>query len=294
MNKTEYIIRQLAKTNKKNYENYVVTRIWHLLNNLDIKFVTQQHVTRPNGRALTDMYFPQIKLHIEINELHHKKQVNQDAAREADIINATGHGFETIEVCDKTNYDKTIEDINKRIDEVVVIINNKFVPEKSLPWDIEAEYNPQTYIDKGLISVDDNVAFRTIADACNCFGRSYKLCMRGFYKHAIEERMLWFPKLYKNEGWLNEISPDENEISEKQIKKTKKHKNYSEYFKWAKSKPDQLKERVTFAHATSNLGETMYRFKGVYKLDLAKSEASGKSVYIRTDKSVKTYSPLIK
>lgn len=44
MNKKEYIIRQIAKTNKKNYENYVVTRIFHLINRLDIKFVTQQYV----------------------------------------------------------------------------------------------------------------------------------------------------------------------------------------------------------------------------------------------------------
>lgn len=41
MVKLKYIIKQLSKTNKKNYENYVVTRIWHKLNDLDYKFVTQ-------------------------------------------------------------------------------------------------------------------------------------------------------------------------------------------------------------------------------------------------------------
>ncbi len=71
MNRTEFILRQISKTNKKSYENYVVTRIWHLLNDLNIKIVTQQHVTRPAGRALTDLYFPQIKLHVEIDEGHH-------------------------------------------------------------------------------------------------------------------------------------------------------------------------------------------------------------------------------
>lgn len=32
MQKYNFIKKQLAKTNKKNDENYVVTRIWHLLN----------------------------------------------------------------------------------------------------------------------------------------------------------------------------------------------------------------------------------------------------------------------
>jgi len=52
MTKREYVIRQIAKTNKKNYENYVVTRIYHLLNRTDVKFVTQQYVNRPEGHAL--------------------------------------------------------------------------------------------------------------------------------------------------------------------------------------------------------------------------------------------------
>ena len=59
MTKREYIIRQIAKTNKKKYENYVVTRIFHRLNRDDVKFMTQQFVNRPEGHALTDMYFPQ-------------------------------------------------------------------------------------------------------------------------------------------------------------------------------------------------------------------------------------------
>ncbi|WP_193751403.1 AbaSI family restriction endonuclease [Bacillus coahuilensis] len=61
MLKYNYIKAQLAKTNKKNDENYVVTRLWNKLDNTDIKFITQQYVVRENGKyALTDMYFPQV------------------------------------------------------------------------------------------------------------------------------------------------------------------------------------------------------------------------------------------
>ena len=98
MTKRDYIIRQIAKTNKKNYENYVVTRIYHMLNRTDIKFVTQQYVNRPEGHALTDMYFPQIQLHIEIDEPFHNKQVDLDIDRETDIIQATDHHISRIEI----------------------------------------------------------------------------------------------------------------------------------------------------------------------------------------------------
>ncbi|MEY2829079.1 MAG: hypothetical protein RIQ33_937, partial [Bacteroidota bacterium] len=106
MTKREYVIRQIAKTNKKNYENYVVTRIYHRLNRNDVKFSTQQFVNRPEGHALTDMYFPQLKLHIEIDEPFHKKQKEMDINRETDIIQATNHEILRIEITEK------IEDID--------------------------------------------------------------------------------------------------------------------------------------------------------------------------------------
>ena len=44
MDKKEYLLRQLAKTDKKNYEAYIVSRIIHRLDDLAVKAVTQQHV----------------------------------------------------------------------------------------------------------------------------------------------------------------------------------------------------------------------------------------------------------
>ena len=110
MNKLEFICRQLSRAENKTFEHYVVTRIWHLLNDTDLKFITQQYVVRPEGRALTDMYFPQLHKHIEIDEGHHKKQIESDKLREADIINATGHTIFRVDVT------KTIDEINEEID----------------------------------------------------------------------------------------------------------------------------------------------------------------------------------
>lgn len=302
MNKTDYIVRQIAKSYKKKYENYVITRIWHLVNNLDIKFVTQQHVTREKGRALTDMYFPQLQLHVEVDESQHYNkdgsQVERDFVREADIINATGHSLKRIGIFSKSVQDgikicveNSIENINQQIDDVVDFIKkeikSKTDSKKLRLWDIEAEYNPQTYIDKGSISVQDNVAFLTIKDACNCFGHKYEGYQKASARHAAEkDRMLWFPKLYENEKWNNEISLDEDQIF------MQKKVGHKEWFDKHKNNSNRLKEWVVFARVRSNLGDVMYRFKGVYKSDQINSEILGKVIFNRVEKTVKTYKPL--
>lgn len=121
MNKLDYISKQFSKARHKKYEHYVITRIWHLLNNLSLKFVTQQYVSRPDGRAMTDMFFPQLKLHIEVDEGYHKKdkQIEWDKLREIDIININNHEILRVDVT------KGIKDVNLRINEIVNIIKGK-------------------------------------------------------------------------------------------------------------------------------------------------------------------------
>ncbi len=153
---------------------------------LSLKFITQQSVIIRDGKkALTDLYFPQIDFHIEVDEAYHKDRINEDKMREADIVNATNHIIERIDVT------KNIESINLRIDEVVKKIR-KVVEEKKrentfIPWDIEAEYNTKTYNNKGYIDLEEKVAFRRSVDACNCFGLNYKGLQRAWTKHPIEK-----------------------------------------------------------------------------------------------------------
>jgi very-short-patch-repair endonuclease len=130
MDKKEYIIRQLNRAKNKKYELYVITRIIHLLDDNNIKFVTQQYVSRPEGRALTDLYFPQFGLHIEVNESHHldPKNIELDKIREADIINATGHEILEIDVTEPLEViNEEIRKIVKKIKEYK-INNDLFIP----------------------------------------------------------------------------------------------------------------------------------------------------------------------
>lgn len=283
MLKYNYIKRQLSKTNKKNDENYVVTRIWHQLNNVDIKFITQQYVVREGGKyALTDMFFPQLNLHIEIDEGHHKVPINEqkDKVREMDIISRTNHELVRIDVT------KDLVSIHERIDEVIELINRKVkdLGDEFIPWDIDKEHSPQTYIDKGEIDARDNVAFFRIYEAANLFGHNYSGYQQGATNHPYyDDVKIWFPKLYPNDEWENSISEDETIIREKNIDKLKNRAHLEHIINYDRPK------RIIFARVKGPLGDIMYKFKGVYELDEANSLKEACTYWRRISTIAKTF-----
>jgi len=263
MNKQEYIIRQIARTNKKGFENYVVTRIWHLLDDLDIKFMTQQYVKRPSGFALTDLYFPQFQLHIEIDEPFHKHYKVEDDERELDIINAIDHELERIKVIDD------IVVLHKRIERLVVKIKSYKKAHKQKgkfkEWNPEKEFDLSHLKKKGSFNLEDNAAFRTIKDACNFFGHHYKSCQIALITNKLNPKQhLWFPKFYKNQDWDNQMSSDGKRITEKCNNPDKRQKHFDRITK----KP---LDRVTFPRVKDNLGFVMYKFKGIFRPNLTES-----------------------
>ncbi len=275
MTELEYIIKQISKTNKKNFENYVVTRIWHGINTTDIKFTTQQFVSRPNGHALTDMFFHQFKLHIEIDEPFHNKQKELDISREADIIQATNHRIERIKITNDISF------INEQIDNIVEKIKNlrkEGIKNKTFePWDLEKEFNPDFYRKKGYLDVEENPSFRTILDASNCLGQNYKGVQRAWFKSKVyENHNLWFPKFYKNADWDNKITEDGKTIIEKCKIEGKKDTYY-------KDSIDSKVKRIVFPRSKDNLGFVLYKFKGVFETDKERSSPEKGMVYKRIE-----------
>ncbi|MEJ7847856.1 MAG: AbaSI family restriction endonuclease [Pyrinomonadaceae bacterium] len=285
MEKLEFIARQLSKAQTKRYEHYVVQRIWHRLDRLDLKMITQQFVSRPNReprRAMTDMYFPQLGLHIEIDEPHHLKYVAADQLREADIINATGHKFIRVPVSND------IMSFNQLIDGAIDQIRTAVESTEFKEWNPLAEMSPATYIKKGYIHVDEDVAFRTMADAASCFGRTYAGLQRSFIPHPTEAaKFLWFPKLYENAQWRNTLSSDEEVIKEickiPDLREFQVDGNIRDF--------ERNGRRLVFARVKSPLGDLMYRFKGEYLLDVGASDYEQGTVFNRVDKRALTYDP---
>lgn len=292
MDKKEYIVRQLARTKHKKYEQYVVTRIVSLINDLEIKYITQQYISRPETRALTDLYFPQLALHVEVDEPHHKANIEADKLREADIVNATNHKIVRIDV------DKSIEEINSDIDALVEHIKNRVeaLKEKNAfdSWDIDAEFKSATYVAKGYIDIADDVKFRQIKDACNCFGYDYKGFQRGWVKHPKEKNTaIWFPRLNpiaeqapENGEWDNRISQDEEIITTSHLTDLERNNTFLEGLKSHAGAPAK---RVVFVRVKGNLGLVLYRFRGLYELSVEKSLANKEETWVRIAKKVPTY-----
>lgn len=286
MTKLEFIARQFGKAHKKAYEHYVITRIWHLLQDSDVKCITQQHVNKPDGkRYLTDLYFPQLALHVEVDEAHHVTQLDLDQIRQQDIINATNHEFHRVPIGD----DCDIEKVKEKIDGLVSMIRRTVVDKRASgdfkPWDLEAEQNPETYINKGYIDSTEDVAFRTIADAASCFGRKYRGLQTAWVKHPTEiGKRLWFPKLYANDDWNNSITSDEKTITEF----CKKPGMLQEHVDNSKLDSKTI-SRFVFARVRSPLGDLMYRFKGEYKTDHEASSYENGTIHRRISTRAKTY-----
>ena len=277
VDKKTFLLRQLAKTNKKNEENYAITRIIHRIDDLGVKFVTQQYVKRPEGYALTDLYLPQIQLHVEIDEPPYIDNAEADRIRQADIIAATSHTVVRIDTAGN------LEDFNRRIDNVVEEIQGRLRGSSFEPWDPDKEQDPATYIAKGYVDSNEDVAFRTHAQACNCFGHNYQQWQRGLAKHKHETGVvLWFPKLYENQGWVNTISDDEKTISEWS-------KGDNEGFVTWFLQDTKSHKRLVFAHVNGPLGDVMYRFKGLYEADVEETRRAHTVTYRRTATRVKTY-----
>lgn len=210
MDKSEFILRQLCRANHKIYENYVVTRIWHLLNNTNIKFVTQQLVRSDSGRALTDIYFPQLDIHVEVDERHHLNQLEADTERELGIVTATGHQIKRIKADGKE-----LETIHQQVTSLVEEINKLWKDKGSPVWDFDKEFSPEKYIKKGYVHSEEKDDFRRIVDACNSFGCNYRGFQQATCRHPREENTsLWFPKLFNSTDWTNKLSQDEEHIYE--------------------------------------------------------------------------------
>ena len=291
--KLEYILAQLHKARNKKYESYVVSGIYHGLksaSNEEIKLICQQHISRPEGRALTDAYFPQLNIHIEIDEAHHLNQVEADAQREADIIDATGHEIWRVPI---TKNGKTLEiaEIDKSIKHFTKELNDRINLAKRRgtfkPWNLE-EHTSEYWLKKGEISLTDDCSFHYNHEAANCFGLNLKLksIWTGGRVLPAPYKYIWFPKLYPNGKWHNV------EVGERIIEKlivNGEPQTHPAFDKIIKSPNKQ--ERIVFAHTKDNLGTIMYRFKGLYTLDITESNAQKTLVWKRQPQSVKTYKP---
>ncbi|RPE63271.1 hypothetical protein EDD53_2870 [Pacificibacter maritimus] len=280
MNKDEHILRVLRKIAHKKYESFVISRIVQQIFATDIKFVCQQMVRRPNGHnALLDIYFPQVKLSLEINEGYHdsEEQKRLDEMRSRDVVQAADIDIIFLPVMDSGRL-KSLDEIASDTDEFLKCLYSKVDEIKGLndwrPWDFETEFTAAPHLKRGYIDANEDVLLRKHTDAIELFGIKLRGHQSGSWKtpKRFGLAMAWFPRLYENDKWDNSLSPDGSKIVEKN-----KDERGAQILNYDKYGPNH--RRAVFARKEEPLIRTLYRFVGVFEYSLSESKERGAAIY---------------
>lgn len=272
--KLDYMTRLFAKISKKKTETYVISRIWHQLNDDRVKFVVQQYIRRTQDKyALADLYLPQLGIFIEINEPFHKNNIEIDRIRNEEILQVT-HSKPIVIDCDNS-----IEEIHSQIFEVVQQIKQAIIDrgELFIPWDGGSTLTVEYHCKKGYLKVDESEYVRTIDEAFAIFGAKTK--HRGFLRVAgasVPDKLneiVWCPNSV-HRIWCNELSEDGLEIREYNRNEQSRSEHVERYL-------SSNQKRVTFFREEDELGFRFYRFVGVFELNKEKSEKENKCVWER-------------
>ena len=291
MDKLKFILAQYRRTFGKVYENYCIERIINRINNPELIFITQKMFRRSNGGntgsygiALADLYFPQLKLTVEIDESHHKNNEGRDAARRDDILDKISklHSIVPFEPEEKRIivYDQDLDSINRQIDDVVELINERIQELPLLKWIF---LTPDEIIARKKIDTKTEVSFRTIYEVSRLFNKGYKPgCQRCYFK-VEENAWCWCPKLIVADiptpvKYSNEITLDEKIIYES-------HKDPSEndaFVQECYNTPNMEDVvRYVFGYYQTESGTYAYVFKGAYKFDFDESRRKNKRAWVK-------------
>ena len=257
MKKLDYLRKIFANTKGKTFENYIINQIWAKVEGLGLYPVTQQYVKRPNGYALIDLYFPQIQFAIEADELpYHDNNIEADRMRMEDIFSSIP------EIHIERIREEDYESVKKQIENTVHKIERKVKESGSFTWEEnwkEKEYDDKFSIikERGKLCVSDLIGFKRIQVTNDIFNLGYTEGYLQFGKSYFkipDNKAIWFPHLTPQKDWENTISDDWTLIKEKYIGKEKR-----------KPEEDDKLYKYTFAKYRDSLGETSYRFIGVFK-----------------------------
>ncbi len=268
--KLEYMERLFAKISKKKTESYVISRIWHQLDDDRVKFVVQQYIRRTQDKyALADLYLP---------EPYHKDENGVlreiDRIRNEEILSVT-HSKPIVIDCD---YD--IQEIHRQVTDVVKLIRQRIseLGEDFKPWDDANTLSVEYHRNKGYLKVEDNECLRTTEDVAAVFGTKPK--HRGFLRASgaaipnKKNEIVWWPNT-EHRLWHNELSKDGMFIYEYPKAEDKRAAHLKQWL----AAPEET--RVTFLRYKDDLGFCFYRFVGVFRLNRDKSIRENKCVWER-------------
>lgn len=168
--KTRYIVDNLSKISHKKTEHYVITAILTKLDDLRIRPVFQQFISKntSTGRSYVDLYFPALKYGVEVYEEYHTSQVEFDNARKKQIEDAAGITLKIV----NCNAQQTLATINKQIDDIVIELKYLILKKGNalIVWPDDGNDTTFEYhLSRGYLDVNECEYFRTLEDITKSF-----------------------------------------------------------------------------------------------------------------------------
>jgi len=283
----QYLSRLFKKVSSKPTELYVLTRLWHQLNDAEIQMVPQQYVGLPENRyAMSDIYFPQANVFVEINEPPHYEsdwRIELDRQRNEHILVRTGTEVKVVDCRE------SLANIHIQIDEIVSLIRERISIAREQGtfkhWRPNEARNPKYWKGRKIIRLEDDVIMNNIEAVCELFGADFRKTKLGFLRRGaiphptISDNTIWWPSAFARRGWRNNYLEDGELITESHDIAEKNQSHYHRTIKW----PHQ---RIVFYFNRDVLGFEGYYFLGVYQIDFSLSNENDGLIWRRIQKEV--------
>ncbi|MFJ2543044.1 AbaSI family restriction endonuclease [Microbacterium sp. NPDC087589] len=272
----DFYSRMLRSISGKRYEVYAISRILHLLDDPDIEIITQQPVRLDDGAlALLDLYLPQFRVGIEVDELHHFSEgsMEADKIREQAIMNVSRGDIRRVRVEDA----ESLTTLKQQVDELIADIRKMKSEALSAgtftPFVYGNRHNPEHWRSVGTITTDDDIQMHSMVDVCALFGKDVAHWQRGVLPLSVALQV-WMPTLAQEgmsarSDWKNTLSRDELTIVEEQVVD-------GQYVY------DPNRRSVVFAKFKDPVFLTQYyRFLGVFEISDIESAGKKRVTYTR-------------
>jgi very-short-patch-repair endonuclease len=263
-----FLSRLFQKAASKPTELYVLTRLWHQLNDAEIQIVPQQYVGLPENRyAMTDVFFPQAGIFVEINEPEHYYsdwKIQLDHHRNQSIAGRTGIQIMVVDCRE------SMQGIHQQIDRIVEAIRERVAESRQQGifkrWRPNEARNPEYWKEKKRIHIEDDVIMSNIETICQLFDADFNKTKRGYFRKGaiphpnLLECVIWWPSAFSRSGWQNICNEGGDLITESHQNPQRNQAHYHNTVKWPH-------KRIVFYFNKDILGFSGYYFMGIYEID---------------------------
>lgn len=267
MDNTLLLVESLSKNEHKKWEVYAILRIWNLLNDQRVAFVLQQCVffdketleqddVQHSRFALADLYLPQLNYIIEIDEIHHLSQKEEDEYRAQHIKDATNATIRRINCAD--GVDKIHEQIDNVVSEIKSLIQIQDNNGGLKVYDRDMVLSANYHIQKGYLDANERDCVGNQNEAFAIFGGKPSQ-HGGQHVPGLINIIVWCPDL-ENKDWKNVLSKDELFIEESAADDKENKKHYAKHC-------ESNEVRIVFAKMTNVFGIKECRFIGLFRLN---------------------------